>query len=246
LDNLKTLKFSWAELEGMITSSEIDGHCMYVGQSTRPNTLTWFITLNGASLSTDMAQRAVIIKIRRPDRKGTWEEETRQFIETHRAALLSDIIGMLRGEPFALAKFSRWATWEKDVLQRLPEPAEAQRLILERQSTVDVEEEEAGILQDYFSDRLAELNYSADEDRVFIPSQMAAKWFNQAHNENQRTPAVSRILSQAITEGRAKRLTINRCKTWGRGFIWVGQGCGTDGPVKTDIEERIRRRSWGE
>ena len=241
LDNVKSLKFSWAELEGMITAPEIGGYRLYVGEATRPNTLTWFITLNGASLSTDMAQRSIIIKIRKPKRKGTWEEDTRQFIETHREALLSDVIGALRGERFALEAFSRWATWEKDVLQRLPEPSEAQRIILERQSTVDVEEEEAGILEDFFRDRLGELNYRPADDRVFLPSMVSTEWFNVVHNDRKSTISVSRIITQLINEQRIRRLDV--CgRSWGRGFVWVGENCRPDDVVKTDLDERLARR----
>jgi hypothetical protein len=245
LDNVKSLKFSWAELEGMITAPEVGGYRLYVGEATRPNTLTWFITLNGASLSTDMAQRAVIVKILRPKRTGTWEEDTRHFIETHRDTLLSDVIGSLRGERFPLDAFSRWATWEKDILQRLPEPAEAQRVILERQSTVDVEEEEAGILEDYFREQLRELSFQPEDERVFMPSMIVAEWFNTVHNDKKGTIPVGRIINQMITEGRLSRLDHNRCKTWGRGFVWIGENCGVDGATKTDLEERWHRRRHG-
>ena len=75
------------------------GHRLYVGEATRPNTLTWFITLNGASLSTDMAQRAVIIKLDKPKRSGVWSDETRQFIAEHRDHIIADIVGALRAAP---------------------------------------------------------------------------------------------------------------------------------------------------
>ncbi len=56
LDNLKSTRFSWGEFEAMLTLTEINGWEVYVGDSRRPNLLTWIITLNGASLSTDMAR----------------------------------------------------------------------------------------------------------------------------------------------------------------------------------------------
>ncbi len=77
LDNVKSHRFSWAELEGLLTAPTISGKRMYVGEATRPNVLTWFITLNGASLSTDMAQRLVIIKLGEPERSKNWEHDTR-------------------------------------------------------------------------------------------------------------------------------------------------------------------------
>ncbi len=75
LDNLKTPRFSWAEFENLITADTINGKRMYVGDGSRPNFITWTITLNGASLSTDMAQRVVEIRLREP----TYSERGRRM-----------------------------------------------------------------------------------------------------------------------------------------------------------------------
>ncbi len=106
LDNVKSLKLSWAELESMITSPTISGRQLYVGEGQRPNLLTWFITLNGVSLATDMAQRSVIIKVVKGKNDGPWWEETRRYIDDHRSEIIGDIIGALRAEPFPLKEFS--------------------------------------------------------------------------------------------------------------------------------------------
>jgi hypothetical protein len=96
IDNLKTHRFSWGDLEGLITAPIISGHRLYRGEGRRPNTLTWAITLNGASLSTDMAQRSVIIHVQRPAYSENWEASTRQFIETNRWQINSDAISEIR------------------------------------------------------------------------------------------------------------------------------------------------------
>ena len=242
LDNVKSLKFSWAELEGTITSSIIGGKRMYVGEATRPNTLVWFITLNGAALSTDMAQRSVIIKVKKPERSATWEETTRQFIQQHQRDIIADLIAVLRGPQGTLPQFSRWATWERDILQRLPEPSDAQKVILERQGAVDVDEEESTLIEDYFADQLRGFGYDVDTDRVFIPSQVTARWFCWATNQHNITAiAASRMLSQLATEGRLRRLSICSGRSWGRGFVWTGEkwpGMHTN----LDLKERIRER----
>ena len=240
LDNVKSMRFSWGELEGIITSPEIGGHRMYSGEATRPNNLTWFITLNGASLSTDMAQRSVIVKVKRPQRSANWEEDTTKFIDAHRDALIADCIGQLQAEVFPLEKFTRWATWEKDILRRLPEPAEAQQVILERQAVADAEKDDAELLEEYFGDQLAGLSYDTDAHQVFIPSGVAADWFNRCHNDKQKTGAVSRIINQLIDEGTLHSLQkIGR--SWGRGFLWQGKDADVGDPIKTDIDERLAR-----
>ena len=242
LDNVKSLRFSWSELESMITAPVIGGHRMYVGESTRPNNLTWYITLNGASLSTDMAQRSVIIKVKKPKRSATWEEDTTRFVDAHRDELVADCIGLLRRDPFPLKTFTRWATWEKDVLQRMPEPADAQTIIVERQGIADAENDAAELLVEYFAEQLSRLHYSQDRDQVFIPSGVATDWYNRCLNEKQKTVSVGRLLSQMIHEGGVTRLRPNKARSLGgRGFIWMGPNWDANETINTDLIERIER-----
>src|SRR5262249_3393730 len=55
IDNVKTLRMSWAGLEHFITSDVISGKRLYRGEGSRPNAVTVFITINGGSFSKDMA-----------------------------------------------------------------------------------------------------------------------------------------------------------------------------------------------
>jgi len=97
IDNIKDQKFSWGDLEALITSPVVSGHQMHKGEAQRPNTLIWVLTLNGARLSRDMAQRCIIVKLQRPEYSPTWESETRAFIETNRWKIISDIGMALTG-----------------------------------------------------------------------------------------------------------------------------------------------------
>ncbi len=91
LDNVKSLRFSWAELEGLITSPVISGHRMYHGEGRRANHLIWAITSNGATLSKDMAERCVIIQLKRPKYDPEWQPKVEKFIRQHRWEITSDI-----------------------------------------------------------------------------------------------------------------------------------------------------------
>jgi hypothetical protein len=91
IDNIKSFRFSWADLEGLITSPVISGHRMYKGEGRRPNTLTWALTLNGASLSKDLAKRVIVVKLQRPTYCPTWEAETRALIQQFRWQIFNDI-----------------------------------------------------------------------------------------------------------------------------------------------------------
>lgn len=235
LDNLKSHKFSWAELEAMVTATTIGGHRMYIGEGTRPNTLTWFVTLNGASLSTDMAQRSVIIRLDRPARSGTWSDETRAYVLENHPHIIADIVGFLRTDAADLDHFTRWANWERDVLARLPEPVEAQKVMEERQAEADVEADEAGTIEEYFAARLRTLGYAPDA-WVFIPASIANKWHCDAQNDRVSVTSTTRLLKQMSTEGRLRHLKPQR-RNDSRGFIWQTEQIQMT--VATDLEDRL-------
>jgi len=242
LDNVKTARFSWADLEALITCPVIGGWRLYCGNGTRPNTLTWLITLNGASLSSDMAQRSVIIKVDKPRRKRAWEEKTRRYIDQNRDALLADIVGALKAERHPLASYNRWAAWEGDVLERLPEPGEAQRVIAERQNVTDVEIEEADIIEDQFRDELERAAYETVFEAVFVPSKIARQWISEAlGNSKFTTTSASRLLKQLIHEDKIRKIVIPQRKDLGRGFIWI-DAADPDMKPATDLQKRLSER----
>lgn len=246
LDNVKTMRFSWAELESLITSPTISGKALYIGEAERPNNLTWLITLNGASLSTDMAQRCVIIRLSKPaERPATWGEETRSYIVQNRSRLIADAIAFLRSDRQELAHYSRWGAWERDVLSRLPEPAEAQAVIAERQQVADVEIEEADTIEDYFRDQLERLDYVTDREQIFIPNVTAARWLGAATNEKVNVIAAGRILKQRIEEKKMQFLSVCPNRNYGRGFLWTGEN---SEPVqygtRRDIVGRLRDKGF--
>jgi hypothetical protein len=243
LDNLKSLKFSWAEIESLITSAEINGWRVYVGDGARPNVLTWFITLNGASLSTDMAQRAVMVHLAldESERRATWEEQTETFVRENCAALVADLLGWLRREPATINAPSRWATWERGVLFKLPHARELQSLILERQGKVDAESDEAGTIEDAIVGRLAALGYDLERDHVFVPSWLMCKWVCEVENRRLSQMEVTQKVKQWIDEDKLKRIYVCPSRTHGRGFDWIGHHCDSREPQKRDIAERLAK-----
>jgi hypothetical protein len=242
IDNVKSRGWSSANLESLITTPVISGKRLYVGEATRLNVLTWVITLNGVSLGTDLAQRSAVIKLDKPERSGTWEEETYRFIDENRQKLIGDILGFLKGERATLERYSRWASWERGVLARLPEPADAQAVIAERQGQADVELEESDLIEDFFARKLALLGYNPDTEAVRIPSEVAARWYNLATNENLRVTAASRTLRQMGDEGRLRRLRKDAGHANGRGFLWTGRDANPRATARNDLEEKLRGR----
>ncbi len=244
LDNIKKSRFSWAELESLVTIDAISGKRMYVGEATRPNYLCWIVTLNGASLSTDMAQRVIEIQIREPDYDPSWEETVNRFIGENRPAIFADLVGFFQRPKKTLRRHSRWATWEGQVLARVEDPDACLDLILERRGLADVEEEEGRIVEDYFAARLAALEFDVDRADVFIPNSVAARWYNAATGDRAKVAAASRGLRQMISEGRISRLVTARAGSAGaRGFRWVGEHADASDVTHYNLEQRIARKA---
>jgi hypothetical protein len=217
LDNVKSLRFSWDELERLITSPVISGRRMYHGEGRMPNTFTTAITLNGASLSKDLAQRCIPIELARPTYSAEWLEETIAFIDANRWAILGDLIAILKQPAPKLSRFSRWGEWEALVLARLPEPADAQRVIEERQDSIDDDAEESELIREAFAAELRRRGHDPERDNVFIPAQVAATIVNTATNEKRPTNKTSGYLKALAITG------LRKSKRDGeRGWGWFG------------------------
>jgi hypothetical protein len=238
LDNVKTLKFSWADLEGLMTASEISGRALYKGEGRRPNTIVWFITLNGASLSKDMAQRVIPIKLKRPEFKAGWVEEVKAFAADHRWEILADVAAFLRSEPGPLKARTRWASWERDILSKLDQAERCQAEIIERQGKADDDNTDRDHVRDYFASMLKARDKDPETSCVFIPSMTAAEWLSDAtrkHFETNKSSAHINGLgiSELIQSRESKR----------RGFIWLGKdsvSCVPDDLAKIDEDNNSK------
>lgn len=183
LDNLKSLKFDWAQLEGIITRHQVSGHRMYSGEGQRPNTFVFAITANCPAFGRDMASRCLVVQVARPRYAGPWREEVASYIEGRRWDIIADCLAALRRPGQKLATHGRWGSWEDGVLSKLEDPASLRAMLESRQGAVNEDESEKDIIGDYFSDRIAFLGHSPETDVVFIPSMLAAQWVNEATKE---------------------------------------------------------------
>ena len=225
LDNLKTLRFSWGDLEGLITATTISGRALYHGEGQRLNTLTWFITINGASLSKDMALRVIPLKLARPAAyQATWDQNVLDFARTHRDEIIADIIMRLKAPGTPTEGSSRWAPWERGVLAHaVADGAElkvCQALIGERQGAIDDDDRERVLVRAHFRQAVRDKVGSADDKWVFIPSEVVARWLKGATNEERPTSkAMTYLEGLGIPE-------LSRSKSHGYpGFHWRGESC---------------------
>lgn len=138
-DNVKTRRFSSAELESLITARQISGHRMYLGNGAVPNLHTIAITINGASLSSDLAKRCIVITLADAVKSQTWLQSLNEFIDQNRWAIIGDIGHLLTSDAHPLPDegSTRWAAWEHGVLSRVNQPEEVRTQIVAKQGSVD-------------------------------------------------------------------------------------------------------------
>jgi len=171
IDNVKTLRFSNPDLESMITAGVLSGKQMWVGEGQRPNLLTWVMTFNQPSVSKDIAQRAVLVKVDTPGYTPRWLTETERYIADRRWDIVGDLLALLRRPVVVPAgfRFTRWAAWEEAVLCRLPDPVGLQALLTERRAAIDDDDEQADDVTEAIRDLLRDkFGVGADPDRMRV------------------------------------------------------------------------------
>jgi hypothetical protein len=194
---------------------------MYVGEARRPNTLTWFITLNSETLSKDLAQRCVIVRLKRPPYDATWEGRLWAYMDEHRWAIIGDILALLKAERPKLAKYSRWARWEQDVLACVPDAEACQKVIAQRQGDVDADQEDADNVREAFYQAI-KLYGDSDPDKVvlFIKGDDAAQIYSLATGKDcERQTASNYVKALDIPELRKTRGGERKL----HGFRWTGR-----------------------
>jgi hypothetical protein len=234
LDNVKTLRFSWSDLESLITTDVISGYQNYVGEGTRPNTFNWFITLNNASLSKDMAKRCVIVKLKRPKNDPSWEVGTWKLIDEKRWEIVGDMLAALRARPGTpLQNYARWSEWEEQVLSRVAEPSDCQKVIKERQMEIDGDLEDAELVREAFVVELTRRQHRPDDDAIFIPSEVSAGIINKATQKRLTVPQATGFLNTlAISE-----LKKSKREGKARGHAWRGKNSNPKAVLKMVHDE---------
>jgi len=233
LDNVKSTRFSWGELEALITADTVSGKQLYVGEAARPNYLTWLITLNGASLSTDMAQRVVEVRLADPNYDDGWEGRVAAFVRSRQMQIIGDLIAFLRQPAKQMQRHSRWATWEAAILSRVEHPDDCLRTILDRRA------------ENYFAGKLRWLGFDTERDDVFLDNGLACQWYADATGDRgKRTAGVVRALRQLRNERRLWRLLPYRAGGSGkRGFRWIGEHRTVDTPIDFTIRKRLAEKA---
>ena len=238
IDNLKSHRFSWADLEDLITAETLSGRRLYHGEGRRPGVITWFITCNGASLSKDMAQRVVPVVLSRPPYTDNWEREVADLLATRRWEIIGDILAALRAPAKPLVSYTRWALWESEVLARLNDPDAVLAEVVRRREEVDDDRDESDIVRDSFVAELRRRGHDPETQVIWITSAQAHPMVTAATGRRLEVNAAGKLLrGLSISE-------LLKCNLGtGRGWLWTGTKAGTGTkrvPLIPSAEEQVR------
>jgi hypothetical protein len=235
LDNVKESCLSSSIIESLVTSATVAGHRLHIGYGSRPNTITWAITMNGIALSRDLAQRTVIIRLNQPSRSGTWDDDVDRFIADHHDEIIADIAAFFQRPQKELKRFTRWASWERAILSRLNNPEALQKLIESRAAVADEDHTTAESIAEFFEEQLHSMGYDVKEDAIHIPSEIAKDWLVECSGKEFTKRSANAYMKQLIDGGSLRNIRMNPCRKNGRGWIW---NCGGgNNPVNYTLEK---------
>jgi hypothetical protein len=242
LDNVKESCLSSSIIESLVTSDKVAGHRLHVGYGSRPNTITWAITMNGMALSRDLAQRTVIIKLNKPKRSGTWDDDMDRFIAENHESIIADIAAFFLRPQKPLSRFTRWASWERAILSRLKDPESIQALIEERSVVADEDHTTAESINEFFEEQLRYMGYDPIEEAVHIPAEIAREWLVDSSGKEFTKRSANSHIKQLLDGGSLRNLKINPSRKKGRGWIW---NFGIE-PVNYTLEETFKSKKYKE
>lgn len=168
-DNIKTNNLSHEALESFITAGKISGHLMYKGQCSIPNLFGYYLTFNDASMSKDMAQRCVVIRLKRPTYEPYWLTNLNNLIDTYRNEIIQDIGHTLTTSVDTIEAKTRFPLWEMHVLSKCTKDlAGLQATIKREQSVVDDEDLMKEEIRDLIFEKLCNLLKNIDPSKTTL------------------------------------------------------------------------------
>jgi hypothetical protein len=246
MDNLKTTRMGWAPFESFITSDVISGHRLFRGEGSRPNTVTPFITMNGGSLSKDMATRSIAIRLKRPRQHATWRSDVAGFIVKNQWGLVAEILGLL-SEPRdagSIVPRGRWAEWQGGVLGKVAAYEDCQDEIDRRCAELDADDESAETFETIIREKLIDRYHEPDNESIKIPTSIMGVWYSQI----QKAHVAAKTATERLQLMPLKRLKWRRTNSE-RFWLWSGKDA--TGPLVDLKSELFTTKTsagphWGE
>lgn len=241
VDNIRGMLVG-QEMESMVTSSNIGGHKMFQGYSSRKNYFTWIVTGNHLQTSDDMSTRLVPIRIHRPINNPDWEMR-RQKIDYEK--VLRGVAAFFERPPQPMSSYSRWQLWEREVLSRCNNPDQLRDLITARTARLSGIDDDAAEIRerllhllsssvtrerhdDLFSlekshdDGIPTWCYDSSKDYVFIPSTKIAEIFEGFNGKRDWSKKSATMVLNRIMKSHFLCEVTKPKDTSKRGVIWRG------------------------
>jgi hypothetical protein len=247
LDNVKGRRDS-AGLESIVTAKEITGHRLYVGNTSRPNLLTYVVTANVPRLSKDLADRSVIVHVGKARHADSgFMEWARNFIETHRASMIGDAIEALAAPPVCSIPDEgrdRWGAWQDGVLAKIEGGDKASIEAKARRKAADVDTEDSEDIADAIRAHIkATINQFENPDAIgvrFTPAVMLQVLIDSGLvSKDTGTKGLATMLVGLCGVGPCAPLAKTRTKTE-RFYSWGTPRHGTDWTnAKTPDKSRV-------
>lgn len=190
IDNVEGVLRS-AKLATLVTTGSITGRASYGrDEESRPNNLTYVVTVNGATVDTDIASRSYYIMVKKPQMNPRWEDDVIAYIARHRMQIFADIIDIIsKHQPYDIQPFTRTPKFETMVLQPACGSPERYQQVIEyilgKKDETNTDEDLAKRIEEEIEVQLATVkpiigapNLNAKTDKIFIRADVLDEWLN--------------------------------------------------------------------
>ena len=200
LDNV-TGTLRSANLAMLVTAGSITGRATYGrGEENRPNNLTYVVTINGATVDTDIASRSYYIMVAKPKMTPKWGDAVQDYIKENRLQIFADILDIIRKhQPFATPPVTRVPQFEVTILQAACQTEEqylkVMQFLTNKKEETNQDEELARRIEEEITQKLKNVDplfghpaIDPATDRVFIRSYILEEWFKGETWIGRKTP----------------------------------------------------------
>lgn len=219
IDNLKNYKWSSSAFESLVTTREISGRQLFVGEGSRANTLTIVVTVNGPSVSTDIAQRSIPIRLTKPKYDADWLQDTLAYIDQNRGQIVADCLFELAREGEEVLHPTRWSAWQYHVLSKVAESHAVTSELIERQTSINSDTEVSEQIHSAVAAMLERHCVDAKCVKVLIPTSEIAR--SVAAIADRKPESVS-VISVWLRSIEVSNLFFYGERKPYRGFLWIG------------------------
>ena len=201
LDNVTGTLHS-SNLAMLVTTGSISGRASYGrGEESRPNNLTYVVTVNGATVDTDIASRAYYIMVSKPKMNPHWTSDVINYIQRNRMQIFADIIDIItKHEIYDIPPATRMPQFETAILQAAcGSPEQYQRVIAflsTKKEETNTDEELARRIEEEISQHIVSTAplpgrsvINPTSERIFIRSHVLEAWFKDASYMDKKHPS---------------------------------------------------------